>query len=220
MNIIQPETKLSGNELNNILQKDSVAKIVLSKNHVLNEGDLVGIRLNLNLLKVVPEQIILTIHKGSENSLEYTMNRSFFKGEALDYAEAAWLSNAFFNVNQLARDQIASGKLSNFPMASIDGNFESKVVPKGFKGIEIRFNPNVGHWFTDMEGYAIRCAEEVVVLGNRAYACGKVVYYSEKNAPRKMGKAPSLTKFKSEKDSFVLNIPKTFVNQKVRLSVV
>lgn len=217
-NTFKPQRKLKDEELYNLLKKDSVAQIVLSKQPPLNEDDLVGVRLNLNLLKFMPGQILLTLHKGTTEN-DHTKNRSFFKGEAIGYAEAVWIYNAFFNVNQLAREQIASGMITSFAMASIDGNFQSKEIPENFSGIEIKFNPKIGHWFTDVEGFAIRYAEEVVVIGNRAYACGKIVYYSEENAPKKMGDSPSLTKFKSLVNSECLYVPKKFVKPEKRPEV-
>lgn len=213
LNIYKPEHIFTEEEFNKILKTDLVAEIVKSRNHSLKAGDVVGIRLNLNIAKVTPEYVFISIHKGEDNSKDntkYWKNRSFFTGEIIDYSRAVFISNAFFNVNQLAREQIASRQVSNFPMASVDGTFEYKDIPEDFKGIHVKFNPMYQHLFVDEDGYAIKYAEEVVVLSHRAYACGKIVYHSEETAPKQMGVTASQTKFK--KDEFEIFIPKSHKN--------
>lgn len=81
-------------------------------------------------------------------------------------------------------------------MASVDGTLVSTTVPEGFEGIPVSFNPKSQHLFVDGEGHAIHSAEEVVILGHRAYARGQVVYHTEQSAPRRRGDAPSQTAFK------------------------
>ena len=106
------------------------------------------------------------------------------------------LKNAYFNVSQGGREAIASGRHHKFAMASVDGTLVSTTVPEGFEGIPVSFNPKSQHLFVDGEGHAIHSAEEVVILGHRAYARGQVVYHTERSAPRRRGDAPSQTAFK------------------------
>lgn len=121
-------------------------------------------------------------------------NQVFFDGEALHYAQAVVLKNAFFNVSQKGRYEIISGINNKFAMASIDGELVSIEPPKEFDGIEIKFNPKLHHLFVDKESEAIKSAEEVVVFGHRAYARGKIEYYHENNMPKPIGNLPSEAK--------------------------
>lgn len=179
-----------------LLTQDATAQRVLEKGLPPQPGDLVGVRLNLNVLKATG-QAIQTIHQAT-NALGYKRNRGFYKGQACGYAQAVVLRNAYFNVSQGGREAIASGRQHKFPMASVDGVLVSTTLPEGFEGIPVSFNPKHQHLFVDAQGHAVHSAEEVVILGNRAYARGQVVYHTEQSAPRKTGHAPSQTKFKSE----------------------
>lgn len=213
LSVIKPECNFSQQEFEEVLKADMVSTIVKNRKHnPIQKNDVVGVRLNLNLVKMNPSYVFLTIHRG-EDSLKdkekYKKNRSFFTGEILDYSRSIYISNAFFNVNQLAREQVASGMVANFPMASVDGSFESKEIPVNFTGTPVRFNPRYQHLFVDEDGFAIRYAEEVVILGHRAYACGKIVYHHKEDAPKQMGRSATLTKFK--KENFEIYVSKTHV---------
>lgn len=177
-----------------LLTRDATAQRVVEKGQPPQPGDLVGVRLNLNVLKSTG-QAIQTIHQAT-NARGYRRNQGFYKGPACGYAQAVVLRNAYFNVNQSGREAIASGRQHKFPMASVDGTLVSTIVPQGFEGIPVSFNPKSQHLFVDGEGHAIHSAEEVVILGHRAYARGQVVYHTEHSAPRRRGDAPSQTTFK------------------------
>lgn len=191
---VPTDTLLSPQQISEILATDATAVRVLEKGLSPSPGDLVGVRLNLNVLKSTG-QAIQTIHRAT-NKGGYRRNHGFYNGEACGYAQAVVLKNAYFNVNQSGRESIASGKQHKFPMASVDGEFVSCSVPDGFDGLAISFNPKSHHLFVDAEGLAIHHAQEVVVLGNRVYARG-VSYYTPETAPAKRGTTPSSTQFKS-----------------------
>lgn len=72
-------------------------------------------------------------------------------------------------------------------MASIDGQFKSYDIPTNFSGIEIKFNPFKQLLFVDENNEAIQFAEHVIILGHRAFACGKIIYHSLDTAPKKIG---------------------------------
>lgn len=191
---VPADNLLSTAQVSQLLEQDATASRVLEKGLVPAAGDLVGVRLNLNVLKSTG-QAIQTIHRAT-NARGYKRNQGFYNGEACGYAQAVVLRSAYFNVSQGGREAIASGRHHKFAMASVDGTLVSTVVPEGFEGIPVSFNPKSQHLFVDGEGHAIHSAEEVVILGHRAYARGQVVYHTEHSAPRRRGDAPSQTTFK------------------------
>jgi hypothetical protein len=85
-------------------------------------------------------------------------------------------------------------------MASVDGEFVSIRPPENFQGIMLRFNPKTGHLFVDENCFAVNKADEVVVLGHRVYARGKIEYFSEINAPKPLRNVPTEVKYKSSND--------------------
>lgn len=182
---------LSSEKVNEVLSTDVVAVRIMAKGAFPAEGDLVGVRLNLNVLKSTGVAM-QTLHKAS-NQAGYKRNKGFYSGEPCGYAQAVHLKNAFFNVQQSEREAIATGLRPKSPMASIDGELFRLLAPEEFEGVEVRFNPRSDHLFVDNQGQAIHFAEEVIVLGHRAYAKG-VRYHTELSMPAKVGTAPSNTK--------------------------
>jgi hypothetical protein len=177
--------------VHNALKSDAIALRVMEKQKFPKSGDLVGIRLNLNVLKNTGVAV-QTIHQAT-NQKGYTRNKGFYNGEAIGYAGAVRLKNAYFNVDQTAREEIAIGLTSKYPMASIDGQFVD--CPSEIDGgTEVRFNPKDVHLFVDMNNRAIRSAEEVIIVGHRAYAFGSIEYYNEKTAPARAGNYPTNAK--------------------------
>lgn len=177
------------------LQTDAVARRILAKGEIVKPGQLVGVRLNINVLAHTGVAVH-SIHRAT-NKDGYRQNRGFYRGEVLTYLPVVLLRDAFFNVHQAGREGIASGTMAKHPMASIDGTFTEHGDALSFDGMEISFNPKVHHLFVDTKGFAIQYAEEVTILGHRAYARGKIRYYSESDAPAKAGPAPSQTRFRA-----------------------
>lgn len=176
------------------LASDATAVAILAKNAMPHAGDKVGVRLNLNVLKST-KVAVQTLHRATNDS-GYRRNKGFYNGEAIGYAEAVVLRHAFFNVHQKGRENIATGVQNKFPMASVDGEFVSLTPDADFEGVPLRFNPKDGHLFVDPEGFAVHGAEEVVVMGHRAYARGAIHYYTQDEAPARAGDAPSAVRFK------------------------
>ena len=183
--LLAPET------VDEALATDAVATRVRAKGLGPAPGELVGVRLNLNVLKSTG-LAVQTLHRPT-NAGGYRRNRGFYNGEACGYAQAVVLRDAYFNVSQPAREAIAEGRHHKFAMASVDGKLVSFVPPEGFEGLEIGFNPKTEHLFVDAEHRAIHSAEEVVVLGHRIYARGRVVYHTPETVPARKGSAPSMT---------------------------
>lgn len=179
-------------EVEKLLEKDVVAVRVREKGIAPVAGDLVGVRLNLNVMKTTGKAI-QTLHLGT-NQLGYRRNKGFYGGEACGYAQAVRLKNAYFNVSQGGREAIATGQHSKFPMASVDGELVSTQIPDDFEGVEIRFNPKAHHLFVDANDQGVHSAEDVIILGSRVYARGKVTYHTELSAPKRAGDYPSATK--------------------------
>lgn len=168
---------------------DTTAARILNKNRKPRRGDLVGVRLNLNVLRNtgVPVQ---TLHS-AKSATSYKKNKGFFRGEVVGYARTVWLENGYFNVDQATRNDIATGVANKSAMASIDGTIlgYKDEIPEG--GLEVRFNPRDVHLFVDINNNAVHYAQYIVVSGHRAYAFGRIVYHSDNSAPVKAGPAPS-----------------------------
>lgn len=186
------EGLLSDLQLAQVLAHDAVAERVLAKGDPPQPGTLVGVRLNLNLLKSTGVAL-QTLHRPTNRS-GYRRNHGFYSGEACGYAQAVRLKNAYFNVSQSGREAIAAGEQHKFAMASVDGELMDAGVPEGFEGVEVRFNPKSHHLFVDANGLAVHSAQEVLILGHRVYARGHLTYHTELTAPARAGDAPSETK--------------------------
>lgn len=177
------------------LATDAVAARVMAKNAYPAAGDLIGVRLNLNIYKSTGISVH-TLHRAT-NKTGYRTNKGFFRGEVIGYAPAVILKDAYFNVDQAAREEIASGSGSKRPMASVDGTYVRDARQDETQGIEVRFNPKTTHLFIDTENRPLHYAEEVTIIGHRVFARGRIVYYDEQTAPAKRGSAPSAAQFHS-----------------------
>jgi|13_taG_2_1085334.scaffolds.fasta_scaffold00069_5 hypothetical protein len=150
------------------LQMDATSARIMAKNKSPMKGDKVGVRLNLNVKKNtgIPVQ---TLHQKSAS------------GEALAYSPAVIVKDVNLFVNQNARKKIATFQENKFPMASVDGSFEtstmSEVVEGGFDGVKAVFNPLKSPYFTDVAGRPIKGASEATVFGNVVYLRGEIDYY-------------------------------------------
>lgn len=158
----------------------SNVKEKLFLNRDLPDGTLVAIRLNLNG-KVGP-YFIQTIHSKTAT------------GPALGYDGAVTVRNAKFQVSQRARELIATRQENKYPMAAVVGGIVQ--VPASLEGVEIRFNPMDSHLFQDLDGYAVKSAEEVTVFNTRCFARGKITYWDEVLAPKPLGNVPTSTMYK------------------------
>lgn len=168
------------------LASDATSQRIMAKQLAPSVGDIVGIRLNLNLMKTkgVPVQ---TVHAGNRSD-GYRRNKGLYNGAAIAYQKAITVENAFFNVSQKGREDVASGAVSKFPLASVDGEF-TDILPD-FSGIEISFNPKRVRLFCDSENRPIRFASQATIYANRIYVRGRIEYYVQDTAPAKVGTAP------------------------------
>lgn len=169
--------QLQASEVSHALQRDAVARRVMAKGAAPAFGDLVGVRLNLNVLKTTGVAVH-TIHRGKASG-GHRLHRGFWTGEVLCYAQTVTLREAYFNVHQAGREAIASGAASKHPMASVDGNLWSLADEADFAGVEARFNPRVVHLFVEVGGRAVRYADEVTMRGSRCYLRGRIVYFDD-----------------------------------------
>lgn len=175
------------------LATDAVAARVMAKNAYPSAGDLIGVRLNLNIYKSTGISMH-TLHRAT-NKAGFKADKGFYRGEVIGFAPVVILKDAYFNVDQTAREEIASGSGSKRPMASVDGTFQRDARQDEMSGVEIRFNPKKTHPFIDADNRPVHYAEEVTVIGHRIFARGKVIYYDECTAPAKSGDAPSVAHF-------------------------
>lgn len=123
MAILNIDTQLVANAL----KSDATSCRIMEKDLFPKSGDKVGVRLNLNVLKNTGVAV-QTIHAAS-NKAGYKNNQGFYSGEAIGYAGAVELKDAYFNVHQGARESIAMGLEAKSPMASVDGTFMGCPIP-------------------------------------------------------------------------------------------
>lgn len=174
-----------------LLEADAAARPILKRKALVSPGDLVGVRLNLNLLKTTGVAI-QTLHRGRTQGTGHERNKGFWKGTVLGYAEAVTLKNAWFNVHQLTRELIAAGNQPKSAMASVDGELVRLDAEASLDGVEVRFNPRATHLFVDADNRAIHFAEEVTIVGHRAYARGRILYHTPHTAPARAAHTPTL----------------------------
>jgi hypothetical protein len=176
-------------EVERALADDKVCARIMAKQLRPQAGDLVGVRLNLNIFKSrgVPVQ---TLHKGS-GSGRHRQNSGFYGGTVLWYQKIVSLRDCYLNVAQSGREKIASGTESKHPIASADGILMDETA-HSFGGMEVRFNPYDTHLFLGPDNRAVRWAEEVTVYAHRVYCRGKIIYHNEATAPPKAGPSPSI----------------------------
>jgi hypothetical protein len=169
------------------LERDKTARRVLAKGVFPEVGHLVGVRLNLNLLR--SQGVALhTLHQGGKSAV------GCFRAPVIGYAEVVTLQDAYFHVDQKAREAIACLISAKLPMASIDGQM---VAPDpSMDGVEVRFNPRMTHLFIDQANQAVRWAEDVTVVGHRAYCRGAICYHTRTTLPKRPGLAPSLARLR------------------------
>lgn len=172
-------TPLSDEQIRSAKLPDRV-KEKLFANRKLPNGTLVAVRLNLN--GKVGSYFVQTVHSKTAT------------GTVLGYDGAVTVRNAKFQVSQRARELIATRQENKYPMAAVVGGITQ--VPAILTGLEIRFNPMQGHLFEDMEGYAVKSAEEVTVFNTRCFARGKITYWDQPSAPTPLGSIATTTKFK------------------------
>lgn len=177
------------------LGTDAVARRILAKGETLATDQCIGVRLNLNVLKSTGVAVH-TIHRATSTD-GHTKGRGFYRGEVLSYQPVVVLRDVYFNVHQAGRQGIASGTMNKHPMASCDGLYQPTDETLTFDGVQLSFNPKREHLFVDEDGFAVQYAQEVTIMGHRAYARKTIRYFSQATAPEKAGDAPSCVRFKS-----------------------
>ena len=107
------------------LSTDTKSKKVIAKGLQPKEGQKVGIRLNLNVLrsKKIPIQ---TVHEGQvgDNYKKVDGKSGFFNGEAINYSPAVTLKDAYFNTSQRGVYNIQKKNTYKTPIASVDGLYQ------------------------------------------------------------------------------------------------
>ena len=170
--------KMMTNKLvDDALSTDAMSRRIMAKNATVNQGQKVGIRLNLNVMKNrgVPVQ---------------TMHDKTASGEALRYAPAVMVKNPTLFVNQNARRKIVTFQENKFPMASVNGEFLSDQLDQmNFNGVKAFFNPFKHNVFVDASGRPIKSAGEATIVGNAVYLRGDIEYYEYNDPVLDMGRS-------------------------------
>ena len=179
---------VTGEQAQKALATDAVARRIMAKGIEVQDGDLVGVRLNINVLRNtgVP---VNTIHRGTKGD-GYTRNKGLWNGEVMAYEPVVTVREAYLNVGQKAREAIATGADSKSPMASVDGRYV-KTDTHSFDGVEFRFNPAREHLFRDGLGRVLKYADEVTVAGHSVFARGRIEYFGAEDVPARAGDAPT-----------------------------
>ena len=163
--MVRPNLVVNEEVVMEALSTDAVSRRIMAKNVEVKEGQQVGVRLNLNVMKNtgVPVQ---------------TMHDKTASGEALKYAAAVTVKNPTLFVNQNARRKILTFQENKFPMASVNGEFlTDNLSQTDFSGVKAFFNPFKHNVFVDAAGRPIKSAEEATVIGSTVYLRGNIEYY-------------------------------------------
>lgn len=179
------------------LQKDATARRILTENNQIVDGQMVGSRLNLNVLKSTGV-FVNTIHSATNSNGGHKHNKGWWGGKVLSYSSIVQMRNVYFNVQQAAREKIASGNANKMPHASVDGEIDTKSNIR-FDGVEIRFNPSKQRLFVDGNNNPVRYAEHVTIIGHQVFARGDISYYeSVEEAPKKAGNSKCSVVFQND----------------------
>lgn len=147
------------------LDSDATSVRIMNKDSKVSEGQKVGVRLNLNVMKNtgVPVQ---------------TMHDKTASGEALRYSPAVMVKNPELYVNQNARRKIVTFQENKFPMASVNGGFITDQLDQmNFNGVKAFFNPFKHNVFVDASGRPIKSAEEATIIGSTVFLRGEIEYF-------------------------------------------
>lgn len=173
---VKPGVVITDKMVDEALATDATSRRIISKGIEMTEGQQVGVRLNLNVMKNtgVPVQ---------------TMHDKNATGEALKYAAVVTVKNPVLAVNQNARRKIMTFQENKFPMASVNGQFLSdKIENASFNGVKAFFNPFKHNVFVDAQGRPIKSAEEATIVGNTVFLRGDIEYYDFKDPVLKEGR--------------------------------
>lgn len=185
----------SADQVAQALACDATARRIVSAAHPIEHGMLCGSRLNLNVLKSTGVAVN-TVHSATnqgKNNGGYKANKGFYRGRVLTYMPTTALTQAYFNVDQKARERIATRQASKHPMASVDGFLD--LDAPNFDGVEFRFNPMRCRLFMDADGRAIHWAEHATVVGHSVFVRGAIALYTPQSAPSPAGDAPCAITF-------------------------
>ena len=185
---------------NDVPKMDATTRQTEAKNIKIEPGMLVGSRININASRSLGYPV-LTIHYTFDKGKSPKENPNASKGEAIGQRGNITLSNVNFNVSQSERNKIAEGRAKGVMAMAVGRVTDSEP---NFDGVELSFNPAREHLFVDSEGRAVKSAEEVTVMGYKAYARGKISYFEDFEDPRSpQYTAPSQTKFAKTKEELV-----------------
>ena len=162
---VRPNLTIDDEAVMEALSTDATSRRIMAKDSQISEGQQVGVRLNLNVMKNtgVPVQ---------------TMHDKTASGEALRYAAAVTVKNPTLYVNQNARRKILTFQENKFPMASVNGEFlTDKLKQTDFNGVKAFFNPFKHNVFVDASGRPIKSADEATIIGSAVYLRGNIEYY-------------------------------------------
>ncbi len=157
---------------------------LLFENRKVNDGRKVAVRLNING-SYVAKFPIQTIHS--------IQSKSNPLGKVLGYDYIVSLDDVTFYINQKAREKIASGDKSKYPMASSVGSINNNR-PHDIIGSIVFFNPKKHHLFVDENGYAVKSCKQCTNYGMTVF-CSGIEYWKKSEAPKPFGNSPSYVKY-------------------------
>ena len=169
------------------IRSTATGQRILDKNVQLRDGQYVGVRQDLNILRSTGVSV-LAVHEGKEST--HVKGAGFSGGTVIKYAGTATLRNVYFKINQKTREKIATGEDTKSPMGSADGQWVNTSNPS-FDGVEFRFNPKREHLFRDVQGRVLKYADEITASGVSVFARGNIEYYGEEDIPARAGNAPT-----------------------------
>ena len=165
------------NSLDEVINKNKTAIKNRNKGNVLQEGQLVSARPNLDIKRSTGGEkdgvTLLSVHDASKPGKPL--------GNVLKNTAAITLKNAKFILMHTPQMRVASGEHKRV-FSGVKGFLKNDhEIDEGVNrnGIVAKFNPFIQHFYMTEDGRAVKSAEEVTVENNKVFLRGRITYYNE-----------------------------------------
>ena len=175
------------NSLDEVINQNKTAIRNRNKGNVLQEGQFVTARPNLDIKRSTDGVTLLSVHDAEKRRL----------GNVLKNTAAITLENADFTLMHTPQMRVASGEPKSV-FSGVTGyliNDHEKDGRVNRNGIVAKFNPFIQHFYMTEDGRAVKSAEEVTVENNKVFLRGRITYYNE----NEIKKIEALRKRRAEK---------------------
>ena len=165
------------NSLDEVINKNKTAIKNRNKGNVLQEGQFVSARPNLDIKRstggLQDGVTLLSVHDASKPGKPL--------GNVLKNTAAITLEDAEFILMHTPQMRVASGEPKSV-FSGVKGFLKNDhETDEGVNrnGIVAKFNPFIQHFYMTEDGRAVKSAEEVTVENNKVFLRGRITYYNE-----------------------------------------